>query len=64
MNLSAVSKALAAAVGGGATSAGAFALTLPEGVTAPWWAYALFAAAGIVVNGLITYYAPKNAEPT
>lgn len=62
MSLASVSKALAAAAGGGATTAGAFALSLPEGIVAPWWAYALFAAAGIVVNGLITYYAPKNAE--
>lgn len=63
MSLASVSKALAAAAGGGATSVGAFALTLPDGVVAPWWAYALFALAGIVVNGLVTYYAPKNAEP-
>jgi hypothetical protein len=62
MNLAAVSKALAAAVGGGAMTTGAFALTLPDGVVAPWWAYAAFAAAGIVVNFLVTYYAPKNAE--
>lgn len=53
------SKAIAAAVGGGL--AGTVGLpVLPEGT--PWYGYLILYAISIGVPGLLTLWAPKNAE--
>lgn len=55
-----VSKAIAAAAGGGIAGGVSGAVFLPEG--SPWYAYVLMAAVTTALPAILTYLAPKNAS--
>lgn len=57
--MNAISKAIAAGVGGAAAGAGTGVYMLPEG--SPWYAYVIMAAITALVPAIVTYLAPKNA---
>lgn len=54
-----VSKAIAAAAGGGLAGGVSGAVFLPEG--SPWYAYVIMAAVTTLLPAMLTYLAPKNA---
>ena len=53
MDIRKVSKAIAGAVAAGATAPGVMAVSIPQGVEAPWWGYVLISYAGV-------WFAPAN----
>jgi hypothetical protein len=60
-----VSKAIAGAIVGGVTGIGtvaAGAQLIPDGVTAPWWAYLLVPLVQAAVGFVGVYIAPKNTN--
>lgn len=61
MNFASVSKAIAGALVGAVTSsATAVAITIPDGVSVPWYGYVLIAILNAGIGYVGVYLSPRN----
>lgn len=60
MDIRKVSKAIAGAVAAGATAPGVMAISIPQGVEAPWWGYVLAGVVSALISYAGVWFAPAN----